>query len=145
MNPAPGDSLPELVVDPVDAEKMKTMAALLRDPNPIHWDVASVQALGMGDRPVNQGPNNMAYLVNLLAGYAGGFDRIRRLQVRFLANVFAGDRLVGGGRVTHIEPASDDQTGAVDITVHCDVWLRRNGDEGDTVMTGTATVMMRAE
>ena len=72
-----GDPLPELVIDPVDPEKMKTMAALLRDPNPIHWDVDVVRQLGMGDRPVNQGPNNMAYLVNLLAAFAGGYERVR--------------------------------------------------------------------
>lgn len=138
MNPVVGESLPELVVDSVDPEKMKTMAALLRDPNPIHWDVESVQTLGMGDQPVNQGPNNMAYLVNLLAAYAGGFDRVRRLQVRFLANVFAGDRLVAGGVVTEV----DTPESAGDVLARCDVWLRRDGDEHDTVMAGTATVAM---
>ena len=69
-----GDALPELVIDPVDPARMKTMAALLRDPNPIHWDLDAVRELGMGDRAVNQGPNNMAYLVNLLASYAGGLE-----------------------------------------------------------------------
>lgn len=130
--PAVGDELPDYVIERVDAEKMKTMALLLRDPNPIHWDVDSVRSLGMGDRPVNQGPNNMAYLVNMLAGYAGGFDRVTGLSVRFLSNVFADDRLVAGGRVA----AVDVSTGRVD----CDVWLRRNDDADDVVMAGTASV-----
>ena len=65
--PDVGDALSERVIESVDAEKMKTMALLLRDPNPIHWDVGSVRELGMGDRPVNQGPNNMAYLGGMLA------------------------------------------------------------------------------
>jgi acyl dehydratase len=134
MRVIPGDPLPELVIDSVDPERMKTMAALLRDPNPIHWDVGSVQALGLGDRPVNQGPNNMAYLVNLLAAFAGGFDRVTALRVRFLGNVFAGDRLVAGGEITALE--DDEQT------VHCAVWLRRDGDPDDTVMAGTATVRL---
>jgi acyl dehydratase len=129
---SPGDALPELVIESVDPERMKTMAALLRDPNPIHWDVESVRALGIGDRPVNQGPNNMAYLVNLLAAFAGGFERVTALRVRFLGNVFAGDRLVAGGEVTGLD---DDGR-----TVHCSVWLRRDGDPDDTVMAGTATV-----
>lgn len=137
INAAPdvGDALPEHTVDRVDPEKMKTMALLLRDPNPIHWDVASVQDLGMGDKVVNQGPNNMAYLVGMLAAYAGGFDRVRNLKVRFLSNVFAGDRLVAGGRV--VANRSDGVT-------ECEVWLRRDGNEADTVMAGTATVLFAA-
>lgn len=131
--PAIGDDLPTYTIDRVDAEKMKTMALLLRDPNPIHWDVDSVRALGMGDRPVNQGPNNMAYLVSLLANYAGGFDRVTSLSVRFLSNVFAGDQLVAGGSVVNV----DGSTGNVD----CEVWLRRNGDPEDVVMSGSATVI----
>jgi acyl dehydratase len=132
----PGDPLPELVIERVDPQKMKTMAALLRDPNPIHWDVDSVRALGMGDRPVNQGPNNMAYLVNLLTSFAGGWDRVRDLHVRFLANVFAGDRLVAGGVVTDVSTDGDRQL------VHCDVWLRRDGEPADTVMAGRAAVLV---
>jgi acyl dehydratase len=126
-----GDELPEYVIESVDAEKMKTMALFLRDPNPIHWDVELVRSLGMGDRPVNQGPNNMAYLVSMLSDYAGGFDAVVGVRVRFQANVFAGDRLVAGGTVT----STDD-----DGTISCDVWLRRNGDPADTVMSGTARV-----
>lgn len=84
---AVGDPLPDYVVERVDAEKMKTMALLLRDPNPIHWDVETVRELGMGDRPVNQGPNNMAYLVGMLADFAGGYDRVTSVSVRFLSNV----------------------------------------------------------
>ena len=131
-----GDALPELVVDRVDAEKMKTMALLLRDPNPIHWDVETVRSLGMGDRPVNQGPNNMAYLVDMLARYAGGNDRVRGLRVRFLANVFAGDRLVAGGRVTGVDDSMGELT--------CEVWLRRDGREDDLVMAGEARVRLGA-
>jgi acyl dehydratase len=125
-----GDLLPDLVIERVNAEKMKTMAAILRDPNPIHWDVEAVQALGMGDRPVNQGPNNMAYLVSLLASYAGGYEYVSAIRVRFLASVFAGERLVAGGRVVSVDGAD----------VGCEVWLRRNGDETDAVMAGTAVV-----
>lgn len=132
---APGETLPELLIEAVDAEKMKTMAVLLRDPNPIHWDADTVRALGMGDRPVNQGPNNMAYLVNMLAGFAGGFELVRGLRVRFLANVFAGDRLVAGGVVTAVRSEAGHRV------VDCDVWLRRDGDPDDTVMAGSATVV----
>lgn len=123
-----GDELPQYAIDAVDPARMKTMAALLHDPNPIHWDVAAVRALGMGDKPVNQGPNNMAYVVNMLAQFAGGAERVVRVKVRFLDNVFAGDRLVAGGTITAIDGE----------LVDCDVWLARDGTH--PVLAGTARV-----
>jgi acyl dehydratase len=134
--PAIGDPLPPYTIEQVDAEKMKTMALLLRDPNPIHWDVDMVRTLGMGDRPVNQGPNNMAYLISMLAEYAGGFERVTELAVRFQSNVFAGDRLVAGGTVTDV--ATDGSR------VSCEIWLRRDNDPDDVVMSGTASVLLDA-
>ena len=124
-----GDEIPRLVIESVDAEKMKTMAALLGDPNPIHWHIETVQELGMGDQPVNQGPNNMAYVMNMLGEWSGGAERILRMRVRFLDNVFAFDRLEAGGTVTSV---GDDGT------VECDVWLARDGTH--PVLAGTATV-----
>src|SRR5581483_5286732 len=102
MHVEPGTELPPLRIESVPAEAMKTVAALLHDPTPIHWDVESVRALGMGDRPVNQGPNNMAYVVNMLTTWAGSPGRIRRLRVRFLGNVFAGDSVTARGVVTGV-------------------------------------------
>lgn len=131
-----GSALDELEVSSVDAEKMKTMAMILRDPNPIHWDVDLVRELGMGDRVVNQGPNNMAYLVELLARNFGGEDQIIDLKVRFLANVFSGDRLIAGGVVNVVSAAGPMQLAEVDL------WLRRDGNEHDLVMSGTAQVRL---
>ena len=129
-----GDELPQWVIESVSAEKMKTMAALLGDPNTIHWDVDDVRRLGLGDRPVNQGPNNMGYVIDMLADWAGGPANFRRLKVRFLGNVFAEDRLVAGGKVTGVRPSPEGQL------VDCDVWLARNGTEA--VLAGTATVLI---
>ena len=47
-------------------ERMRTVAALFRDPNPVHWDHAEVAARGGGDRVINQSPINVAYIVNML-------------------------------------------------------------------------------
>jgi len=129
--PSVGDELPRLVIQAVDAEKMKTMAALLADSNPIHWDVDTVRELGMGDQPVNQGPNNLGYVMNMLGQWAGGAGRIRHIRVRFLDNVFAGDRLEAGGTVTAV---GDDGT------ADCDVWLARDGTH--PVLAGTATLSL---
>ena len=128
-----GDELPQRVIESVSAEKMKTMAALLGDPNTIHWDVDDVRRLGLGDRPVNQGPNNMGYVIDMLADWAGGPANFRRLKVRFLGNVLAEDRLVAGGKITGVRPSPEGQL------VDCEVWLARNGTEA--VLAGTATVL----
>lgn len=131
-----GSALDALEISSVDAERMKTMAVILRDPNPIHWDVDLVRELGMGDRVVNQGPNNMAYLVELLARNFGGEDLIVNLKVRFLANVFSGDRLIAGGVVNDVRAAGPARLAEVEL------WLRRDGNEHDLVMSGTAHVRL---
>ncbi len=99
-----GFELPPLVIEAVDEEKMKLMAAILRDPNPIHFDVEQVKALGLGDRVVNQGPSNMSYLLNMVTRWSGGVPTLRSVAVRFLGNVFAGDRVECVGRVTAVDP-----------------------------------------
>jgi acyl dehydratase len=129
-----GTRIPAWRVASVDAEKMKTMAVLLRDPNPIHFDVEAVRRLGMGDRVVNQGPNNMAYVVNMLLAWTRDPAALRALQVRFLANVFAGDGLVAAGEVTALR----EERGVP--VADCDVWLDR--DDGTRVLSGTATVAL---
>ncbi len=96
---------------------MKTMAVLLRDPNPIHWDTEVTAALGLGDRPVNQGPINMSYLLEAVIGAAGAADRVRRFQVRFLGNVFAGERVECGGVVSAVDTEAGIATIELEATV----------------------------
>lgn len=134
MDVVAGTPVPDRRVASVSAEKMKTMALFLRDPVPIHWDVAAVQALGMGDRVVNQGPTNMGYVLNALIAWTGDPAAVRALRVRFLGNVYAGDALVAGGVVTAVRDAGGERL------ADCDVWLDR--DDGDRVMAGTATVVV---
>jgi acyl dehydratase len=112
-----GQELPPLVVDPVDPEKMKLMAAILRDPNPIHFDADRVRQLGMGERTVNQGPSNMSYVLNMVADWAGGVDALRSADIRFLGNVFAGDRVECRGRVTDVNSERDLVTVEVEAAV----------------------------
>ncbi len=135
MNAAPGTSIPDFEVVEVPIEAMKTMAVLLRDPNPIHWDTAAVAGLGMGDRVINQGPTNMAYIVNMLVGWTGGPEAIRALNVRFLDNVRGGDHVIAGGVVNEVREAADGRI------AHCEVWL--DVVQGPRALSGTATVAIR--
>jgi acyl dehydratase len=129
-----GTELPVYEVPEVSAEKMKTMAALLSDPTPIHWDVETLRALGMGERPVNQGPLNMGYVMNAVTAWAGGQDRLRRLRVRFLGTVLAGQHL----RVRATVSALREDDGA--RLADCDVVLEVV--DGDAVVSGSATVVL---
>ena len=50
----------------VDPARMKILALLLADPNPVHLDPEAARRLNIADREVNQGPSNMAMVVNML-------------------------------------------------------------------------------
>ena len=131
--PAVGDAIPPFVVESVDPQRMKTMAAILRDPYPIHWDRAAVASMGLGERTVNQGPLNLGYIANMLMAW-GGDNSIRRLTVQFHARVFDGDRVVAGGVVDSVA-ATDEGWDAT-----CSVWLKR---ASETMVSGTAHVWHR--
>jgi acyl dehydratase len=127
--PQVGDELPPRTINSVSADRMKTMAVVLDDPNPIHLDPAAAKALGLGDRVINQGPTGVGYLLDMLAA-AFPDATVRKVELRFLANVLAGDKVVGAGTVASIE--GDE--------VSCDIWLDVEG--GARAMTGRATVVL---
>jgi 3-hydroxybutyryl-CoA dehydratase len=130
MTHAVGDAIPAFTIQ-VSPESMKVWAKILHDPNPIHLDPAVVRAKGLGDRVINQGPTNLAYIVNALhAAFPGG--TIEVLDVRFLDNVFGGETVEASGQVVEIAQTA----GARRIT--CDVWLKAIGRS--LVLSGKAVV-----
>lgn len=129
-----GDALPGLRVDEVSADRIKIMALILRDPNPIHFDLDAVAAAGLGDREVNQGGVTMAYVINMLVAFAGSRAAVRSLSCRFLANVFAGDTVDVGGTVLALRA----EQGAT--LADCEVWADRT--DGTRAITGNATVAL---
>ncbi len=118
--------IPPWEMPSVDPARMKTMAALLRDPYPVHWDRDSNARLGLAGRVINQGPLNLGYVANMLMAWAGE-TALRRLTVSFGRPVLDGDHVVARGAVREV----------VDGTAHCDVWLARDDER---VVTGTAEV-----
>jgi len=132
MSMKAGDRLEPLIVESVDDGRMKTMAMLLRDPNPIHWDPEVLRELGLGERPINQGPINVGYLAELAARTAGGVDRVRRLRVRFVGNVLAGDQVVCEGSVSSVD--RDRMTAELEL---------RAAVGERAVLSGTATIALR--
>ncbi|NBU83982.1 MAG: hypothetical protein EBS21_05155 [Sphingomonadaceae bacterium] len=124
-----GDTLPPFVIDSVSAEAMKQWAVFLADPNPIHLDVDVVKAKGLGDRVINQGPINVAYMMNMLmAAFPGA--TIESMDSRFLDNVYGGDKAVASGSIT-----------AIDVNrISCSFTLDVEGR--GTVNSGTATILI---
>ena len=137
MNPKIGDSIPEWVMDSVSPERMRTMAAILRDPNPIHWDRDAVDSLslGLGKRTINQGPLGLSYMINMLHSWAGPTS-IRRIVMRFPQLVLDGERVVARGTVTGLR---DDQGQSL---ADCDIWLEH--DDKGILLEGSATVLVSA-
>ena len=128
----PGDEIPPWTMESVDPARMRTMAAILRDPYPVHWDRNANDALGLGGRVVNQGPLNLGYIVNMLLTWAGP-SSVRRLTVSFGAPVLDGDRVTAGGRVESVTVVDGERR------AECVVWLDRDGVH---VVTGTAIVAL---
>jgi len=133
MIPKTGDTLPPVQIAEVDTAAMKEWAVFLRDPNPIHLDPEIVKAKGLGDKVINQGPINVAYMINMLnAAYPTG--TIESLDTRFLDNVYGGEAVVAFGTVT----AVCQRDGAT--IVSCDIGLRVEGRK--LAISGTATVKL---
>ena len=129
MSVSVGDALPPFVIERVRPEMMRDWSVFLADPNPIHLDVAAVQAKGLGDKRINQGPINVAYMMNmLLAAFPGA--QIVAMDSRFLDNVYEGDRVTASGTVTAVE----------DGRVSCEFSLDVEGR--GTVNSGTATLIL---
>jgi acyl dehydratase len=125
-----GDEIPPWTMDSVDPARMKTMAAILRDPYTVHWDRAGNALFGFGERVINQGPLNLSYIVNMLIEWAGP-TCVRRLTVSFGRPVLDGDSVVARGRVTALEEHDGE------LRATCDVTLER---DGEVVVSGTAVV-----
>jgi acyl dehydratase len=133
---AVGDTLPSHVIESVRADDIRLMALLLRDPNPIHFDLEAVARAGLGDRAINQGGATMAYVIDYVVAWAGSRDALRSVECSFRGNVAAGDDVSLGATVTDVIPSEDGDL--VDLRVWADIVGGRRAIEG------TAQVVRRA-
>ena len=128
-----GDRIPEWAMESVSAARMRTMAAVLRDPNPVHWDRKLVATLGFGERVINQGPLGLSYMINMLHDWTGPTS-IRRIVMRFPQVVLDEDCVIARGEVTALREANGERL------ADCRIWLHREGT--DAPLEGTATVAL---
>jgi acyl dehydratase len=129
MRVAVGDVIPPFRMERVTPERMKTVAAILRDPTPLHWDRQVTRARGFEGKLLNQSPVNLGYVINMLMQWAGP-TCVRRIRTKFPQPVFDGDAVCAGGRV-----AALSREGGQAIA-ECEVWLDRQD--------GVRTVAARA-
>ncbi len=130
-----GDDIPEWDMPSVTRERMRTMAAILRDPNPVHWDPRSTERWGFKDKTINQGPLGLSYMVNMLHDWAGPTS-IKRFIMTFPKAVLSEDHVIARGKVTGLR--EEDGT----TIAECDIWL--HNDERGTLLKGSAEVRLPA-
>jgi acyl dehydratase len=135
VNPAVGDLIPEWEMARVSPERMRTMAAILRDPNPIHWDRDAVASLplGLGQRTINQGPLGLSYMINMLHAWAGP-ECVRRIVMRFPQVVLDEERVVARGEITALREQQEQRL------ADCRIWLEHQ--ERGVLLEGTATIAL---
>jgi acyl dehydratase len=102
----------------VTPERMKTVAAIFRDPFPVHWDREATRAMGFEGRLLNQSPVNLGYVINMLTDWAGP-TCLRRVRAEFPQPVFDGDSVFAGGRVVAISREGEERV------AECEAWLER--------------------
>jgi acyl dehydratase len=130
LNPASvavGDEIPELRRT-VTQDQISAYALAAGDPNPIHTDEELARAFGF-PTTIAHGMLSLAILAECVARWAGGYDRVAHLGVRFSKPLLRGDTIICSGRVTAIEASA----------IHLEV--EAVSDRGDRVLTnGRASV-----
>ena len=136
-----GDGIPEWEMKSVSAEKMRTMAAILRDPNPLHWDRDAVAALPvvdtlpfkLGRRTINQGPLGLSYIINMLHDWMGP-ECVKRFYITFPQVVLDEDCVVARVTITALREEGNRRL------ADCEVWLEHA--ERGVLLEGRATVQL---
>lgn len=95
------------------------MAAILRDPNPVHWDRDAAAAQGFGHWTINQGPLGLSYMVNMLHAWAGP-GCITQLFMIFPLAVLDGDRSTAPGRVTAVREDAGERFADCGVRFACE-------------------------
>ena len=82
-------------------ENMDLWAEILNDPNPIHLDVNSVKLLGLGEKTINQGHANIAYIINAI-NYNFPESEIIKLNNKMTDSIVEGDKITVSGQIDNI-------------------------------------------
>ena len=86
----------------VPQESMNTWAVILDDPNPIHLDASAVKQVGLGDKTINQGPANIAYVLNMIEENFPN-SQILKMNNKMTDSVLEGDLVTVSGQIIEVK------------------------------------------
>ena len=133
MSLSPGTPIPPRSMGEITMERVQRMMELMHDTNPVHDDPALVERRKLRG-PVNQGPANLSYVLNMLYAWAGPELALERYDFRFLDIVVPGDTVTASGTVTASHEDGED------VVVEC-AW-QLDVDGGATAVAGTARMRL---
>ena len=90
----------------VPQESMNTWAVILDDPNPIHLDASAVKQVGLGDKTINQGPANIAYVLNMIEENFPN-SQILKMNNKMTDSVHEGDLVTVSGQIIEVKAKGD--------------------------------------
>lgn len=131
MNVQVGDTLPAKPGPDITKARIQMVMDAMDDVNPVHIDEELVKKMGLRGL-VNQGPSNLAYIINMITAWTGDADCVLRMKIRFHNLVVPGDNTIAGGTVTAVRDEGSRRV------ADCDVWLKLQ--DGTTMLAGMATV-----
>ena len=118
----------------VTQEQINAYADASGDVNPIHVNEEFARMVGLPGT-IAHGMLDLGILVDAIARWAGGSDRVASVGCRFSKPLLPGDTITCAGRVVDVDPA----TGLVTLEVQAD------SSRGDRVLNnGRATVRLPA-
>lgn len=127
----PGEVIARREVSDVDPADMRVVTAVVRDPNPLHYDREYAREQGFDGR-ANQGPVNAAYAAQAALELADSPADLRALDVRYEGFVVEGDTVTATATVDAVREVDGERL--------VDLDLESTTDDGEVVLTGSATV-----
>lgn len=135
MTLEPGTELPPFVMDGITMDRVHVIMDLMHDTNPVHDDPELVARRKLRG-PVNQGPANLSYVINMLYAWAGPALEIETFAFRFRNIVVPGDVVTARGAITDAQPVDRGHR------VACDVRLEH--EDGSIALDGAVTLLIPA-
>jgi acyl dehydratase len=128
-----GDAAPQLEFGPVTLNMILRYAGASGDFNPLHNDADFAKAAGYPGI-FAMGMMSAAWLGRMLTDWVGP-QSIRRYKVRFVNQVWPGDRLTCSGRVSDKREAAEGRLVDLELAV--------TNQKGETVLQGSATAALQ--
>ena len=120
----------------VKQSDLVTWSKILNDPNPIHLDKNKVIELGFGHDCINQGPANIAYVINCISKNFKDYELLS-INNKLKGNVFSGDEIKVNGIIIDIKKNKND--------IYVSLELNLKSQAKDDLMFSKAEIKLKTE